>query len=92
MDFQPNSEQKALQEGIRAFCAPHFSVEELGRLDECAVLHAVTDRLAEVDRGEHWNCSAPLHGNAEELQHEATLKSKLHIGSHSADAAWLKRA
>jgi alkylation response protein AidB-like acyl-CoA dehydrogenase len=36
MDFQPSTEQLALQEGIRAFCADRYAGEDLARLESPA--------------------------------------------------------
>jgi alkylation response protein AidB-like acyl-CoA dehydrogenase len=38
MDFQPSTEQLALQEGIRSFCADRFGADELARLEAPAPL------------------------------------------------------
>ena len=34
MDFQPSSEQKALQQGIRAFCEDRVSLSDLASLEQ----------------------------------------------------------
>ncbi len=48
MKFQLNDDQRALQEGIRAFCGDHFAVEKLAQLEKAPLTRERWALLAEM--------------------------------------------